>query len=502
MAEGVSDNLMDYNDSGTRLHKYQWDFIHNPEGGLYVFQDEEEGAYKPINWLSSIIEEIRCARISETGHYNLSNYSVLKNEIIEDNTVSVIGKNFTRIVANLKDKSQSSIDVSKIELEGPSVFVGGKESGLKLTVYNQNLYEDNEAALWLRDYLTVGKKRYKGQVNTLLVEIARASYDKMIADLLQLPGCVLSSLSAEWRFLFLEKIMKQDGTLTDREAICINQLFSTVEDEGQASLLITSIKENAYDIQMIKTITNMRSTAFSNIANGLAWLYYAQNKQKVIEAGQNVNAENFYAWEPYGNVREKYKAAANNPELSTFFDWLYNSRTYSYTVHLEDDGRFRVHAHGVEFSHAGSADYHSDFYISPFETVSVYFASKNKYVNIEDYTIVMPGILFAWIIDQGDRETNQMLVDIGITAASFYIGGSAIVKATGNVGKIISTVLFAKGLADKILSSPEVLNILVKKDGDKGDVFIKKYKDLSKIIDCGLIFKNFADNAFMSFISY
>ncbi|HKK63093.1 MAG TPA: hypothetical protein VJ951_11040, partial [Bacteroidales bacterium] len=66
-----------------------------------MFQDEEEGAYKPINWLSSIIEEIRCARISETGHYNLSNYSVLKNEIIEDNTVSVIGKNFTRIVANL-----------------------------------------------------------------------------------------------------------------------------------------------------------------------------------------------------------------------------------------------------------------------------------------------------------------------------------------------------------------------------------------------------------------
>jgi len=58
------------------------------------------------------------------------------------------------------------------------------------------------------------------------------------------------------------------------------------------------------------------------------------------------------------------------------------------------------------------------------------------------------------------------------------------------------TVLFAKGLADKILSSPEVLNILVKKEGDKGDVFIKKYKDLSKIIDCGLIFKEFADNYF------
>lgn len=34
---------MDYND-GKRLHKYQWDYIHNPEGGLYLFQDEDEGA--------------------------------------------------------------------------------------------------------------------------------------------------------------------------------------------------------------------------------------------------------------------------------------------------------------------------------------------------------------------------------------------------------------------------------------------------------------------------
>ena len=43
MAEKSSDNLMDYN-KGTRLHKYQWDKVHNPDGGFYMFQDEEEGA--------------------------------------------------------------------------------------------------------------------------------------------------------------------------------------------------------------------------------------------------------------------------------------------------------------------------------------------------------------------------------------------------------------------------------------------------------------------------
>jgi hypothetical protein len=53
MSEGASDNLMDYNDNGTRLHKYQWDFIHDPEGGLYVFQDEEEGA--ALDWFAGVL---------------------------------------------------------------------------------------------------------------------------------------------------------------------------------------------------------------------------------------------------------------------------------------------------------------------------------------------------------------------------------------------------------------------------------------------------------------
>ncbi|MDX9694678.1 MAG: fibronectin type III domain-containing protein [Bacteroidales bacterium] len=46
MAQNSSDNLMDYN-NGQRLHKYQWDYIHNPETVLFEFlQDEEEGAMK------------------------------------------------------------------------------------------------------------------------------------------------------------------------------------------------------------------------------------------------------------------------------------------------------------------------------------------------------------------------------------------------------------------------------------------------------------------------
>lgn len=42
--EHTTENLMDYK-GGTELWKHQWDKIHNPEGGLYLFQDEDEAAY-------------------------------------------------------------------------------------------------------------------------------------------------------------------------------------------------------------------------------------------------------------------------------------------------------------------------------------------------------------------------------------------------------------------------------------------------------------------------
>lgn len=399
------------------------------------------------------------------------------------------------------NKSEA-IDVSKISRLGSYVYVGN-ENGcrLKFLVRDGNYNESDDLAQSFLEYLTVSSSGYNTQFNKYIAELSRSSSEKIMNEILNMSSCTMEKLSAEWRLFFFEKIITQDDVISESEAVCINRILSTVKDEGQASTLIASIKEKGYERKMIKSITNMRSTVFSNIANGLSWLYYSQNKNTVLEAGKNVAAENFYAWEPYGNVKEKYEAVASNPSFSTFFDWMYNSRTYTYTVHLEDDGRFRVHAIGTEFSHLGPATYQYDFYISPFETVSVYLASKNKYINIEDYTVVMPGVLFAWVIDQGEREANQMMINIGATAVSFYLGGAAIVKATGTAGKIINTILFAKGLADIMLSSPEVLNILVKKKGDKGDVFITKYKDLSKIIDCGLIFKDFADKEISSKIS-
>lgn len=50
LAEGTTDNLMDYTPGGVALHKYQWDLIHDPEFVIPIFDNEETGAYR--SWTS------------------------------------------------------------------------------------------------------------------------------------------------------------------------------------------------------------------------------------------------------------------------------------------------------------------------------------------------------------------------------------------------------------------------------------------------------------------
>ena len=57
LRKGSTDNLMDYG-AGTKLHKYQWDFVHNPKAMLGWFQDDEENAdmtlRQDVEWIVEI----------------------------------------------------------------------------------------------------------------------------------------------------------------------------------------------------------------------------------------------------------------------------------------------------------------------------------------------------------------------------------------------------------------------------------------------------------------
>jgi len=57
LSQGVTENLMDY-PAKTRLDKWQWDHIHNPEKVLGLFEDDEEGASICTWWYRNVTSNI------------------------------------------------------------------------------------------------------------------------------------------------------------------------------------------------------------------------------------------------------------------------------------------------------------------------------------------------------------------------------------------------------------------------------------------------------------
>lgn len=91
LAQGVTENVMDY-PAKTRLDKWQWDKIHNPEGVLGLFEDDEEGALgvglsKEMARL--LLEEIRNSNISKDKRLSVN---VFAGQIGEYESVK-IGEN-------------------------------------------------------------------------------------------------------------------------------------------------------------------------------------------------------------------------------------------------------------------------------------------------------------------------------------------------------------------------------------------------------------------------
>ena len=78
LSKGSTDNLMDYG-KGTRLHKYQWDLVHDPKAMLGWFQDEEENAsYDCPKWFS---QDDDCESVGKVLR-NIRNTSANSGELI------------------------------------------------------------------------------------------------------------------------------------------------------------------------------------------------------------------------------------------------------------------------------------------------------------------------------------------------------------------------------------------------------------------------------------
>jgi len=54
-SQGITQNLMDYNTQSTNLRKFQWDYVHDPESMIGIFEDDDEG---DGSWFNSKLSSV------------------------------------------------------------------------------------------------------------------------------------------------------------------------------------------------------------------------------------------------------------------------------------------------------------------------------------------------------------------------------------------------------------------------------------------------------------
>jgi hypothetical protein len=121
-SQGTTSNLMDYN-NGIHLNKYQWDKIHDPEGGLYLFQDEEEGAAmaNSSNLITEVLDSIHNGNENDISKID---FTYLGAKVYHGNSVAL-----------QNDSTYEVVIVSTLKNGKNEVKIGRKDYGIKTKSY-------------------------------------------------------------------------------------------------------------------------------------------------------------------------------------------------------------------------------------------------------------------------------------------------------------------------------------------------------------------------------
>lgn len=125
LSQGITQNLMDY-PAQSRLDKWQWDYMHNPEAVLGLFEDDDEGALSLpclgiFDDCDDVLAMLKAIRYHVTeNQYNLNNLPVFKPDVAKKRKVEYIGQylaladmEFEKIVIRNEVKKDKNINPKK-----------------------------------------------------------------------------------------------------------------------------------------------------------------------------------------------------------------------------------------------------------------------------------------------------------------------------------------------------------------------------------------------------
>ncbi|MEZ4974051.1 MAG: hypothetical protein R2820_12130 [Cyclobacteriaceae bacterium] len=145
LSQGVTENLMDY-PAKSRLDKWQWDKIHNPEAVLGLFEDDEEGALESDlsrDIAQLLLGEIRERNLSKEKRFSVNVFAgqrgEYKNINIGKHQLASLAIRVASIPINQVDRGSLDINPSQTE---KSEF-DNEDNGIKYLKYKFNRLDES-----------------------------------------------------------------------------------------------------------------------------------------------------------------------------------------------------------------------------------------------------------------------------------------------------------------------------------------------------------------------
>lgn len=189
LAEGSTDNLMDYtSNTGNALHKYQWDYVHDPQRVIGLFEDDADGA---LNLTTS--EEYEWILEIYSPYYSnlFVNASAISDKKQKANTALKVYfnqeqvKSLSALYENLPRKSDGSIPVATLRKglnpvkKGLYVFYT-KRTGTSVIVTDEPLYFSTDLPVDINLY--TGEFDTKGSSSNSNKETIRTKFNNKIDE--------------------------------------------------------------------------------------------------------------------------------------------------------------------------------------------------------------------------------------------------------------------------------------------------------------------------------
>ena len=310
MPRKTSDNLMDYND-GERLHKYQWDLIHNPEGGLYLFQDEAEGVFEIMTHQNLVAEAI--TKIEGSLVLNERNFKLLISTGLLADGGSIL--------------CDINREMSNAELtEDLSTYLNSKLDDL-YRIYNSpmNVVKEQWIEFWSRSI------EFPNMRNAFRRSWQYGKEMKQSAEIMLEYGQAIYSSKVKFDKLVITpnnkfKIELKDLTLLEDPDLCFNLLFR-MQDYVTVDGEVKSLSLNGQGIDLIPEW--MSTDVNVSAQNSLGIKYVNKETQKeLFEITFDVNASLVNSVElvmSLNDVPVNFPLTCESERTEIHFDNKYNS---------------------------------------------------------------------------------------------------------------------------------------------------------------------------------